>query len=198
MKSKAKETARVLKILSVGTRVRIVQLLKGRALCVNALAHRLKVTQGAVSQHLRLLRDAGLVVDEKRGYYVHYRLNEEVLAAWREAIEQAGLLDATFFMYGEDLDWAFRIKQHNWSVWYNPAVTVLHIKEAASKHSKRARYEFYRAMVIFYRKHYAAQTPRWLHWLILGYIAVRCRLDLWGRALRSWLVKPREEERASC
>ena len=80
------ELARVLKVLSVGTRVRIVELLKGRALCVNALAARLDVTQGAVSQHLRVMRDAGLVVDEKRGYYVHYRLNEDTLAAWREEI----------------------------------------------------------------------------------------------------------------
>lgn len=103
----------------------------------------------------------------------------------REAIEQAGLLDESFFMYGEDLDWAYRIKQHGWRVWYNPAVTVLHIKEAASKHSDRARYEFYRAMVIFYHKHYQAQTPFWLHWLILAGIAVRCRLDMGLRALRA-------------
>jgi len=82
--------ARILKVLSVGTRVQIVWLLKGRALCVNALAARLDVTQGAVSQHLRVMRDAGLVVNEKRGYYVHYRLNEDTLAAWREAID--GLL----------------------------------------------------------------------------------------------------------
>jgi len=115
-----------------------------------------------------------------------------------EAIVQAGLLDETFFMYGEDLDWAYRIKQHQWSVWYNPAVTVLHIKEAASKHSKRARYEFYRAMAIFYRKHYADQTPRWLHWLILSYIAVRCRLDMWGRAVRSQLGKEPAQEEAVC
>ena len=80
--------ARQLKVLSVGTRVRIVQLLKGRALCVNALAARLDVTQGAVSQHLRVMRDAGLVIDEKRGYYVHYRLNWQSLAAWREAIDR--------------------------------------------------------------------------------------------------------------
>ena len=86
-----KELARLLKVLSVGTRVRIVQLLKGRALCVNALASRLDVTQGAVSQHLRIMRDAGLVVDEKRGYFVHYRLNEDTLAAWREEIDK--LLD---------------------------------------------------------------------------------------------------------
>ena len=83
--------ARLLKVLSVGTRVRIVQLLKGRALCVNALVARLDVTQGAVSQHLRVMRDAGLVIDEKRGYFVHYRLNEKTLAAWREEIDK--LLD---------------------------------------------------------------------------------------------------------
>jgi DNA-binding transcriptional ArsR family regulator len=83
--------ARILKVLAVPARVRIVQLLKGGALCVGALAARLNVTQGAVSQHLRIMRDAGLVIDEKRGYYVHYRLNEKTLAAWRKEIDK--LLD---------------------------------------------------------------------------------------------------------
>ena len=91
MADEADKLARLLNVLSVATRVRIVQLLKGRALCVNALAGRLDVTQGAVSQHLRIMRDAGLVIDEKRGYYVHYRLNEETLATWREEIDK--LLD---------------------------------------------------------------------------------------------------------
>jgi DNA-binding transcriptional ArsR family regulator len=90
MGHQADELSRILKILSVGTRVRIVQVLKGRALCVGALASQLDVTQGAVSQHLRMMRDAGLVTDEKRGYYVHYRLNEQTLERWREHID--GLL----------------------------------------------------------------------------------------------------------
>jgi len=81
------ELARMLKVLAAATRVRIVRLLKGRALCVNALAARLGVTQGAVSQHLRVMRDAGIVIDEKRGYWVHYRLNENTLAAWRDALD---------------------------------------------------------------------------------------------------------------
>lgn len=76
----------MLKVLSVDSRVRIVQLLKGRAMCVNALAAHLNMTQGAVSQHLRIMRDAGFVVDEKRGYFVHYRLNEENIAEWRNKI----------------------------------------------------------------------------------------------------------------
>ncbi len=82
--------ARWMNVLSVATRVRIIQLLKGRALCVNALAARLGVTAGAVSQHLRILRDADLVSDERRGYFVHYRLRAETLAAWRKEID--GLL----------------------------------------------------------------------------------------------------------
>jgi len=95
-----------------------------------------------------------------------------------EAIHQVGLLDEAFFMYGEDLDWAFRIKQRDWQVWYNPAVTVLHVKEAASKTSLKARQEFYRAMEIFYFKHYEATTPRVMNWLILGGIRARGAVDM--------------------
>jgi len=79
--------AKALKVLAVGTRVRIVQILRQRTLCVNALAARLDVTQGAVSQHLRVMRDADLVIDERRGYRVHYRLNEQTLTQWRTDIE---------------------------------------------------------------------------------------------------------------
>jgi len=86
MNKEADKLARWLKVLSVGTRLKIIQLLNGRALCVNALAHRLDITQSAVSQHLRILREAGLVIDEKRGYYVHYRLNEKTFSKWKEAI----------------------------------------------------------------------------------------------------------------
>jgi GT2 family glycosyltransferase len=84
-----------------------------------------------------------------------------------EAIQQVGLLDEDFFMYGEDLDWAYRITQSGWKVYYNPAVTVLHVKRAASRHSRKAAREFYRAMRLFYHKHYASSTPPWLHWLVL-------------------------------
>lgn len=80
--------ARVFKVLSVETRVRIVVLLKGRSLCVNALARTLKITPAAVSQHLRVLRDAGVVVADKQGYFVHYRANEATLADWGRTAAQ--------------------------------------------------------------------------------------------------------------
>ncbi len=79
-----KVLARIFKVLSVETRVRIVQLLKRRSLCVNALAGRLGISAAAVSQHLRILRDANLVEADKRGYFVHYRLNSKALAKCEE------------------------------------------------------------------------------------------------------------------
>jgi N-acetylglucosaminyl-diphospho-decaprenol L-rhamnosyltransferase len=105
----------------------------------------------------------------------------------RDAIMDAGLLDESFFMYGEDLDWAKRIKDCGWQVWYNPNVTVLHIKEAASRHSYRARVEFYRALILFYEKHYRAGTPGWLDASIRGGVAFFGGLDLLGRRLGTGL-----------
>jgi DNA-binding transcriptional ArsR family regulator len=82
--------ARIFKVLSVDNRVRTIMLLKNHPLCVNALAHDLGITPAAVSQHLRVLRDADIVLAEKKGYFVHYRVNEATLAEWNRAAQ--GLL----------------------------------------------------------------------------------------------------------
>jgi ArsR family transcriptional regulator len=75
------ELAEVFKALSDPTRLRVVKLLSQHegALCVNALARALGVTQSAVSQHLRVLRQAGLVAGKRRGYFVHYSLEQDRL-----------------------------------------------------------------------------------------------------------------------
>ena len=96
-----------------------------------------------------------------------------------EAMQRVGLFDESFWMYGEDLDWAYRIKQAGWKVMYNPRVTVLHVKRAASRQSPRAKREFYRAMLIFYRKHYRATTAWWLHSLIMMGLMLRGGRPLW-------------------
>jgi N-acetylglucosaminyl-diphospho-decaprenol L-rhamnosyltransferase len=97
-----------------------------------------------------------------------------------EAVESIGLLDERFWMYGEDLDWAKRIKDAGWKVMYYPDVTVLHVKRASSRNSKRAQHEFYRAMLIFYYKHYYLDTPRLLHWLIVLAIALKGGRPIFG------------------
>ncbi len=91
----------------------------------------------------------------------------------REALEQAGLLDEAFFMYGEDLDLCYRVKAHGWRVVYYPVVTVLHVKGAASrKNSYQATRAFYQAMKIFHDKHYRAQTPMVINWLLDAGVAL--------------------------
>jgi DNA-binding transcriptional ArsR family regulator len=88
--SNPEKLARIFNVLSAETRVRLIDLLKRRSLCVNALARVLEITPAAVSQHLRILRNADIVTAEKRGYFVHYKVNEATLAKWKEAAE--GLL----------------------------------------------------------------------------------------------------------
>jgi len=82
--TKLENVSEKLKAISDPTRLRIIQLLsqcRGQGcspmLCVNALANHLGITQSAVSQHLKILRHAGFVKSERRGYYIHYRLNPD-------------------------------------------------------------------------------------------------------------------------
>ena len=82
------ELALIFKALAAPARINMIQFLKKRALCVGALAKILGITPGAVSQHLGILKKAGLVEAEKRGYFMHYRLNPKTLARWKEALEQ--------------------------------------------------------------------------------------------------------------
>jgi len=107
----------------------------------------------------------------------------------REALEAVGLLDEAFFMYGEDLDWAYRIKQAGWKIWYYPKVTVYHHKGAASKGNVKARRAFYEAMAVFVRKHYKQQTNPLLYGMILAGIAVKGSIDVG----MTWLRRQRME-----
>ena len=63
------------------TRLKLIKLLldSNKPLCVNALSKKLLVTQSAVSQHLRILKQAGLVKSSKCGYYVHYEIERKNL-----------------------------------------------------------------------------------------------------------------------
>jgi len=90
-----RELARFFKALGVETRLRLVVLLAqqepGRAMCVGRLAQELGVTDSAVSQHLRVLKDLGLVRGERRGYRLHYFLDSARLATYQELVrEQLG------------------------------------------------------------------------------------------------------------
>jgi GT2 family glycosyltransferase len=88
-------------------------------------------------------------------------------------IAEVGLMDEEFFFGGEDLDWAFRIRATGRTILYYPEVTVKHVKQAAFRKNAGARYEFNRAMWLFYRKHYRVTTPFLLDWCIRMGLALR-------------------------
>lgn len=69
------------KALASSSRLRILSLLAESSLCVNALARSLGISQPAVSQHLDVLKRARLVVGQRSGTMVHYRLNRDQLEA---------------------------------------------------------------------------------------------------------------------
>ena len=100
-------------------------------------------------------------------------------------LQTVGLLDERFFMYGEDIDLCYRIKERGWKIYYDPAVTVLHYKGASSRQRSAASIRhFYRAMRLFYDKHYGPRTFFLFNWLIYLSIAILKALALARNALR--------------
>lgn len=84
-----------LKAIADPTRLRILRILGecrgndcGQMICVNALAKKIGITQSAVSQHLKILRQAGFVKSERRGYFIHYGLNPDQLEHVCEQLQQ--------------------------------------------------------------------------------------------------------------
>lgn len=89
----------------------------------------------------------------------------------RETLEKTGVLDETFFMYGEDIDLSWRIIQAGYHNYYFPDTTIIHYKgESTRKSSLNYVYMFYNAMIIFARKHFSTRRLKLfsaiLHWAI--------------------------------
>ena len=93
--------------------------------------------------------------------------------------EQAGLLDETFFMYGEDIDLCFRIKEGGYRVLYYPKERIIHYKGGSSKKRRhKVIYDFHEAMWIFYKKHYYKRYNLLVTGLVGMGIWAKCGLEL--------------------
>ena len=113
----------------------------------------------------------------------------------KTVLEKVGYFDEDYFLYAEDLDLCFRIKEAGYKIMYIPNVSVIHIKGISSgikKHSrasslakKSARLKsinyFYSTMKIFYKKHYEKKYPIILNWLV--YLGIDLKLILAKRKL---------------
>lgn len=97
----------------------------------------------------------------------------------------AGLFDEDFFMYGEDLDWCYRIQQAGWKIYYTPETQIIHYKgESTKKGELRYVRLFYGAMLRFTEKHFSSRYSRLFAHLLRAGIFVRAALTVCGQALR--------------
>ena len=97
----------------------------------------------------------------------------------REVVDNIGMLDERFFMYGEELDWCLRTKKGGWTVMYYPDAEIIHYKGECSKsNSGKATFEFYRSMYLFHKKHFAENYNPIINIIIYAGILLK--------ALMSW------------
>lgn len=100
----------------------------------------------------------------------------------REVVDQVGLLDETFFMYGEDIDWCYRIRQAGWKIRFYPYVSITHTKHQSGLAHKDSlirvstRKNFYDAMKLFYNKHYRHRYSPIVSSLVLFGIKLRSKI----------------------
>lgn len=101
------------------------------------------------------------------------------LMARREMVEQIGLLDEGFFMYCEDVDWAYRAREAGWRNLYFPGATLIHeIGRSTDKAVNRMIVQFHLSMYRFFRKHYAATANPAVRLLVVAGLAARAGLML--------------------
>jgi GT2 family glycosyltransferase len=107
----------------------------------------------------------------------------------KSVLDKTGLLDETFFMYGEDIDLSYRILKAGYQNYYFPETRIIHYKgESTKKGSINYVVLFYNAMIIFARKHFTSKKARMLSFLIHLAIYFRAFLAIFSRFLSKALL----------
>lgn len=103
----------------------------------------------------------------------------------KEALDKVGLLDESFFMYGEDIDLSWRIILGGYKNYYYPGTRIIHYKgESTKKTSVNYVFVFYRAMIIFAKKHFSQKNARTFSFLINAAIYFRAGIALLSRFIK--------------
>jgi N-acetylglucosaminyl-diphospho-decaprenol L-rhamnosyltransferase len=111
----------------------------------------------------------------------------------RSALDDAGLFDDGYWLYMEDLDLCYRFKDAGWVTWYEPSVTVVHVKAGTSGKNRKPRqnYAFHYGMFRFYRKHYAARHSHVMNAAVYAGIAGKLAISVARSGLRRTVARRR-------
>ena len=113
-------------------------------------------------------------------------LSGACLMVRREVIQKVGVMDEDYVMYGDDLDWCYRIKKAGWKIYYVPDAQIVHYGGMGGSRVLPYRniWEFHRSMMIFYKKYYAKNHTVLLNWGIYGMIFAKGIVNLVVNFLR--------------
>ncbi len=107
----------------------------------------------------------------------------------KSVLDEIGLLDETFFMYGEDIDLSYRIVLGGYKNYYFPKTRIIHYKgESTKKSSVNYVFVFYRAMLIFAKKHFSARLAQSFSFLINLAIYLRASIAIASRFIKKAIV----------
>lgn len=103
----------------------------------------------------------------------------------RNLFEKIDGFDKRFFMYGEDLDLCWRIREHGYKVWYFPTIEIIHRKgKSSARRQLHSRIAFYEAMILFSRKYHHTHGSFFPVWLIYIGIAIQATMNIGASLLR--------------
>ena len=107
----------------------------------------------------------------------------------KKALNEVGLLDETFFMYGEDIDLSYRIQKGGYENYYFPETRIIHYKgESTKKSSINYVFVFYKAMVIFAQKHFSSKNAKLFSNLINTAIYLRASVAIIQRFIKKMII----------
>jgi GT2 family glycosyltransferase len=120
-------------------------------------------------------------------------INGAFMLIRRAALERVGTFDERYWMYMEDLDLCYRFAQAGWITWYEPSVTVTHIKAGTSGRQRtlRLNYAFHYGMYRFYRDHYASERNPLFNGLVYAAIAGKLAISATRSALARGVARAR-------
>jgi GT2 family glycosyltransferase len=107
----------------------------------------------------------------------------------KSVLDKIGLLDETFFMYGEDIDLSYRIQKAGYKNYYFPETQIIHYKgESTKRSSLNYVIIFYKAMAIFSRKHFSGSNAFWFNALIHFAIFLKAGIAILNRFFKAFTV----------
>jgi N-acetylglucosaminyl-diphospho-decaprenol L-rhamnosyltransferase len=112
--------------------------------------------------------------EENRGPQVVDYVEGACLLVRRSAFGEVGGLDEDYFMYAEEVDWCYAMKENGWQVWYQPAARVIHLGGGSSQNRRTQKESnLYKSRVRFFRKHYGRLAAAILKLQILVFTGIK-------------------------